>query len=135
MTRPFDVGAWMWDEALTALDLAERRQRRFFALLGMHACEPCWEPPVDVFESADGLWIVVALPGVTGEEIVLRVETGQLVIQAVRAPRADMQAMWICRLEIPYGAFERRIELPAGRYTLRERRLADGCLELHLTRE
>jgi HSP20 family molecular chaperone IbpA len=81
------------------------------------------------------VWIVVALPGVAAEQIVLRVEAAALVVQTERAHRAGIEAMRIRRLEIPYGAFERRIELPAGRYTLREQRVVDGCLELHLTRE
>jgi HSP20 family protein len=36
------------------------------------------------------------------------------------------------RLEIPYGGFERRIALPAGRYRLIEQACANGCLVLRL---
>ena len=135
MTRPFDTLAGMWDEALAALDFAEGRQRRFFALLGAEAYEPLWEPPADIFESDADLWIVVALPGVPADRVVLRVEAAELVVQTARAPRAGMESMHIRRLEIPYGSFRRRIELPAGGYALREHRMVDGCLELHLTRE
>jgi HSP20 family molecular chaperone IbpA len=135
MTRLFDADSWMWDEAVTALELAERRQRRFFALLGVQTCEPVWEPPADVFETDSDIWIVVALPGVSADQIVLRVEAAELVVQTERAHRSGIEAMRIRRLEIPYGAFERRIELPPGQYTLREQRMVNGCLELHLTRE
>ena len=135
MTRQFDADSWMWEEAVTALELAERRQRRFFALLGVHKREPVWEPPADVFETDNDIWIVVALPGVAAERILLRVEAAELVVQTERTPRAGIESMRIRRLEIPYGAFERRIELPAGHYTLREQSVVDGCLELHLTRE
>ncbi len=38
----------------------------------------------------------------------------------------------IRRLEIPYGHFERRIELPAGRFDIARRELVDGCLVLGL---
>jgi HSP20 family protein len=38
----------------------------------------------------------------------------------------------IHRLEIPYGRFERRIELPPGRYDAVRRELIDGCLTLAL---
>jgi HSP20 family molecular chaperone IbpA len=135
MTRLFDADSWMWDEAVTALELAERRQRRFFALVGAQAREPVWEPPADVFETDSDVWIVVALPGVAADRIVLRVEAAELVVETERVHRLGIEAMRIRRLEIPYGAFERRIELPAGHYTLREQRMVDGCLELHLTRE
>jgi HSP20 family protein len=135
MTRLFDAHSWMWEEALTALELAERRQRRFFSLVGAQTSAPLWEPPADVFERDGDIWIVVALPGVSADQIVLRVEAAELVVQTERAPRAGIESMRIRRLEIPYGTFERRIELPTGRYTLHEQRMVNGCLELHLTRE
>jgi HSP20 family protein len=135
MTRLFDADTWMWDEALSALELAERHQRRFFTLIGVHTYAASWEPPVDMFETDGDIWIMIALPGVSADQVVLRVHATELVVQTVRVPRAGIEAMRIRRLEIPYGAFERRIELPAGRYTLREQRMVDGCLDLHLVRE
>jgi HSP20 family molecular chaperone IbpA len=135
VTHPFDADSWMWDEAVAALELAERRQRRFFALLGTQAVQPVWEPPADVFETDDEVWIVVAMPGVPAEQVTLRVEDTALAVRTERAPTPSLESARIRRLEIPYGVFERRIELPPGRYTLRERRMVDGCLELHLTKE
>jgi HSP20 family protein len=135
MSRWFDADSWMWSEAVIALERAEQRHRHFFALLGARTCESCWEPPVDMFESESDIWIVVALPGVPAESVGLRVEAAELVVQTERSQRPGIETMQIRRLEIPYGAFERRIELPPGRYALRERRMVDGCLELHLTRE
>jgi HSP20 family molecular chaperone IbpA len=135
MTRLFDADSWMWSEAVSALERAEQRHRRFFALTGASTCAPTWEPPVDIFETDNDIWIVVALPGVASESVTLRIEAAELVIQTVRPTRSGIEAMRIRRLEIPYGAFERRIELPPGRYALREKRMVDGCLELHLTRE
>jgi hypothetical protein len=38
----------------------------------------------------------------------------------------------IHRLEIPHGLFERHIPLPAGRFELGRRELANGCLVLSL---
>ncbi len=125
----------MWDEALAALERAERRQRRFFALLGGRTPQAVWEPPADVFETADGIWIVIALPGVHAGQIDLRIEPTELIVQTERVPRGVPECVLVRRLEIPYGRFERRIELPPGSYTLRTQRFADGCLELHLTRE
>jgi HSP20 family molecular chaperone IbpA len=135
MTRLFDADSWMWSEAVIALERAEQRHRQFFGLRGASTYTPTWEPPVDIFETDDDVWIVVALPGVSADSVVLHVDAAELVIQTMRPKRTGIEAMRIRRLEIPYGAFERRIELPSGRYTLRDKRMVDGCLELHLTRE
>jgi len=135
MTRSFDTDSWMWDEAVATLERAERHHRRFFALLAAHAAQPAWEPPVDVFETDDGFRIFVALPGIRAEQVSLAVDETGLVVQTERVPPAALECLRVRRMEIPYGAFERRIELPPGRYTLRERLMADGCLELHLTKE
>ena len=135
MSRWFDADSFMWSEAVSALERAEQRHRRFFALLGAGACQSAWEPPVDMFETESDIWIVVALPGVPAERVTLRVEAAELVVQTARTQRPGIETMHIRRLEIPYGTFERRIELPPGRYAVRERRMVDGCLELHLTRE
>ncbi|HEU4626691.1 MAG TPA: Hsp20/alpha crystallin family protein [Steroidobacteraceae bacterium] len=134
MTRVFDAD-WMWREAVLALERAEQHHRRFFALVGTPKYESAWEPPVDIFETDTDIWIVVALPGVPAENVTLRVEAAELVVQTERPLRAGLDAVRIRRLEIPYGVFERRIPLPPGRYALRERQMVDGCLELHLTRE
>lgn len=134
MTRLFNTD-WMWDEALAALHHAERRHRRFFTLLAGRTPQPVWEPPADVFETVDGIWIVVALPGVRAAEVKLRLEASELIVQTERVSRAALECTRVRRLEIPYGKFERRIELPPGFYALREQRFIDGCLELLLTKE
>ena len=46
--------------------------------------------------------------------------------------RGGDQRTRIHRLEIPFGRFERRIELPPGRFDVVQRDLIDGCLILGL---
>lgn len=135
MTGPLDTHSWMWGEALALLEHAERRHRRFFSLLGKTAPQLAWEPPVDMFETSDGLSIFVALPGVRAEDVTLEVSDTGLLVRTERPPPLALECRQILRLEIPYGHFERHIDLPPGRYTLRERRMADGCLALHLTKD
>jgi HSP20 family protein len=127
--------SWMWNEALQALEQAERRYRQFSALAEARSAEPVWEPPVDVFETESEVRVLIALPGVSPEAVTVQVVSFGLVITAERALPACFERMRIRRLEIPYGRFERRIELAAGQYVLLERRVADGCLELRLARE
>ena len=111
------------------LDQVERLQRQFFRPSG--AAAAAWEPPVDVFETADTLRIVVALPGVAAENVRVVAENGALTVTGERRlPRESAGA--IHRLEIPHGHFERRLALPQGRYELLDHHLSDGCLNLQL---
>jgi HSP20 family protein len=63
---PYD---WMWTEACAFIERAERLHRQFFCLAMLPARPPGWEPPVDMYETADALWLLVALPGVPPERL------------------------------------------------------------------
>lgn len=134
--RSIDHIAWMWDEALHALERAERRHRHFYGLsVRARSAEPLWEPPVDVFESDSEVLVCIALPGVVPETVVVQLAPAGLLVSAERPLPPELAAMRVRRLEIPYGRFERQIELASGRYALLERHIADGCLTLKLTKE
>lgn len=129
---PRNPTSWMWEEACDLLDQAERLHRQFFRLSTSRRARPVWEPPVDVYEDEREIIIVVALPGVSAEHIEVTIEMNTLVIRAESSMpfgRADCE---IHRLEIPYGYFERRIELPAVRLETSTRELDNGCLILSL---
>jgi HSP20 family protein len=130
--RSFDPGAWMWAEACELLDRAERLHRQFFVPQPVQGRQPTWEPPVDLLETEEELWICVALPGVAKEHLEVLVEGGVLSVTAERPMPGRSRGTAIHRLEIPYGRFERRIELPPGRYDVVRRELIDGCLTLGL---
>jgi len=125
--------SWMWEEALEFLQSAERLQRRFFQV-GLQQGAPCWEPPIDLYESEGEVGLMVALPGVAPEEIEVVIESGGIVVRGERRFPADYERAAIHRLEIPYGRFERRVTLTAGRFRLHEQRLENGCLTLTLRR-
>jgi HSP20 family protein len=127
-----DVRDWMWAEALDLLDEAERVHRVLFRPGPARLRTPCWEPPVDLLETDDELWIQVALPGVRPEQLEVRFEGDALVVVGERPLPLPRGAGTIHRLETPHGCFERRIGLPPGRYELGRRELADGCLTLTL---
>jgi len=122
----------VWAEALELLRGAEKLQRRLFQIGAAGA--PGWEPPVDLYETADGLTLCVALPGVAADELEVSLESGTIVVRGERAFPIEYQRAIIYRLEIPYGSFERRVVLPAGQYQLVDRRLENGCLTLGLRR-
>jgi HSP20 family protein len=124
-----DISSWMWSEALSMLDRAERLQRQFFT----HAAV-AWEPPVDIIETAEGLQVQVALPGVPSDAITIALGPGGVTISAARAFPCRGDTLNVHRIEIPYGRFERQIGLPLGDpyapLELAEQRLGDGVLTL-----
>jgi len=127
-----DPDTWMWERARSLLDEADRIQRQFFQLVPPRDRRPCWSPPVDMFESPTDLLIHVALPGVASDDVDLVVDGAALVVSGDRPlPRGYTV---IQRMEIPHGRFERRIELPRGRYRLTDHALAEGVLEIRLAK-
>ncbi|MFH1602714.1 MAG: Hsp20/alpha crystallin family protein [Pseudomonadota bacterium] len=125
--------SWMWAEALELLQSAERLQRQFFQI-GVAQGAPCWEPPVDLYESGDGLRLLIALPGVTPQQLEVVLAPNSIIVRGERPLPAISRGAAIHRLEIPYGQFERRIALPPGMFELIDRRLEHGCLVIELCR-
>jgi HSP20 family protein len=130
--RVRDPTVWMWGEALDMLERADRLQRQFCQLHGSDQPSPVWEPPIDMFETERQYVIVVALPGVTAGQLDIQVDDAVLIVRGQRRQPAAAAAGHIHRMELPYGRFERRIELPGRMLQLGERHLADGCLTLTL---
>lgn len=122
----------MWAEAVSALERAERVHRQSFRPLPGRGAQPAWEPPLDVLETPEALWIIVALPGVEPAEVEVAIAGGTIHIVGTRPIPPALRGAAIHRLEIPYGRFERQVHLPAGRFELAHRTLTDGCLTLSL---
>ena len=122
----------MWAEACDLIDEAERLHRRFFQLGGSRRDIPTWEPPVDVFEDEREVLLVVAMPGISADRVQVITEPGALVVRGVRPIPLAGSRHRVRQLEIPYGAFERRIPLPAGPMEVGAPELAQGCLYLRL---
>jgi HSP20 family protein len=125
---------WMWLQAIELANQAERLQQRFVRYLGPTDGHVSWEPPVDIYESADGLVLTFALPGVAPENIEVRLERSALTVSALRAIRSSGCHSKIRRLEIPHGRFMRRVTLSGMPLRLAESRYLNGCLEVHLLR-
>lgn len=125
---------WMWAEAFDLLEQAERLQRQFFRMGAAGAATPRWEPPVDVIETHDRLLVTAALPGADPGRIEVEAVPGALIIRALRPAPIDAHTRAIRHLEIPYGRFERRIQLPPGRYELVASEFIDGCLCIALVK-
>ncbi len=125
--------SWMWEEACSLIEEAERRHRHFFELLAAPAAEPVWEPPVNILVAPTELLLQIALPGAEAADVSVQLTPGTIQIDAHVAPPAFAARTHIERLEIPYGHMRRRVALPPGRYRLIENQLRNGCLYLRLT--
>lgn len=125
----------MWAQACEDLDRAERLQRQFLRYLGPGVDAAVWEPPVDIQETAHGLILLFALPGVVADQISLTLEPTELIVSAMRPLRLSSADVLIRRLEIPHGRFFRRIPLAGVPLKLAASRYENGCLEVRLTRD
>jgi HSP20 family protein len=125
---------WMWSEACETLARAERMHREMFRPGLPAAQQPSWEPPVDILETERAVLVLVALPGVRPDEVEAAIEDAELLIAGTRVLPPELRTAVIHRLELPQGRFERRLRLPAGRYSKVEHCTANGCLLITLTK-
>ena len=121
------LDALMWAQACAAVERADRLRRQFF-----HHGTPHWEAPVDVFETNEALIILIALPGVELDTITVTLSAGVLTVKGERPLPRELDNARIVRMEIPYGRFERRIDLPPVPLEISGRHLSNGCLLLNL---
>ena len=126
--------AWMWAEACELVERADRLHRQFFQLGQTHAHRPVWEPPADVIETPRGVRIVVALPGVPAEGVDVRFDGQCVTVSGERPVPFSAPGSRVHRAEIPYGRFERRIELTGRALEPETSRIEDGCLVLDLAK-
>jgi HSP20 family protein len=123
---------WMWAQAVDFIAQAERMHRQFFRLASPAASRALWEPPADVFEDEHEVVVVVALPGVAAERVEIEAQPGAIVVRAERCQPFAGTRRAVRQLEIPYGWFERRVALPAGRFEVASHELSHGCLILRM---
>jgi HSP20 family protein len=129
-----NLRSWMWGDALALLERADRLHRQFFQPSPKAAgSRPVWQPPVDVYETARELIMLIALPGVAAENVQVMFDGRVLSLVAERALPARDEAL-IRRLEIPYGRFERHLELTGDGLDLVQQELSNGCLALRFAK-
>jgi len=110
----------IWQRANDLLQQAERIHRNFLQVAAgaryraSHGRTPSWEPPVNVVETDEGVWVISALAGVAVDRVDVRLEGRDLVIAGERPlPKCCYDGelkLW----EIPLGRFERRVTLVGG---------------------
>ena len=133
----------VWERANALLRQAERIQRNFIqiALTSQYRASQgrpsSWEPPVNIVETDDVLWVIVALPGVDSKGIQVRINENRLTVSGERplppcCTDGDLK-VW----EIPLGRFERVIGPFATGHSLvlENTTLQDGLLIIELRKK
>lgn len=99
--------------------------------------ETRWIPPTDLFVTQGYVWVTFEIPGVSENDLSISVSPTMVYIQGVRkAPEEFRQGVTFYNLEIPYGAFERRVILPCPiDPTNLQFKFERGILTLRLTKK
>lgn len=133
----------IWQHANALLQQAERIQRNFIQIAvnsqyrASHGRSTSWEPPVNIVETDDRLWVIVALPGVKADGIQVRILDNQLAISGLRPLPPCCADGELKVWEIPLGRFERIVGPFATGYslTLEKSKLEDGLLIIELRKK
>lgn len=93
-----------------------------------------WFPPVDIYENAQQEIVMKAeLPGLSREDIDLRVENNTLTLRGERKRDSEVKQEQFHRVERSYGAFSRSFALPTRIDTDKVRaEFRDGVLTVSL---
>ena len=91
-----------------------------------------WEPQVDLYESENALIIFMEVAGIDPEKIKVIVELKTLIIRGERkCPVSGISC--VHQLEIEYGHFERRIDLPKTiEVSATSSKIKKGMLRVHM---
>lgn len=71
-----------------------------------------WHPPVDVFETSDGLVIRFEVAGISREDLSVRIVGNTLHLKGIRKELCAKEKKVYRQMEIHYGPFERIVPIP-----------------------
>lgn len=72
-----------------------------------------YEPPTDLFETEDKIFLIMEIPGVKKQDLSIAVGPTMVLIQgAKQQPELLRQSASFHNLEISYGKFRKRVYLP-----------------------
>lgn len=78
-----------------------------------HFSRPVLEPPVDVYETAENVVILAEIAGIGSQDVRIEVLRDRLRFAGQRDDHHAAVGHRHSQMEIPYGAFERTVNLPA----------------------
>ncbi|MBW2059174.1 MAG: Hsp20/alpha crystallin family protein [Deltaproteobacteria bacterium] len=86
--------------------------RNLFPYRSLHMPEEAWNPPMDVYETEEGLAIVVEVAGAAPRSLKISIEGGLLAISGRREPFVDPSHRKCHQMEIDFGSFKKQIRIP-----------------------
>ncbi len=75
------------------------------------AAEKMWKPPVDIYETAEEVIVLVELAGMNKKDIAVTLDNNILKISGVRPDYSPAAKNKIHQMEIDYGKFERMMKI------------------------
>jgi HSP20 family protein len=116
--------------------LEEQVRRGLDTLMEAHKTSASFRPAADFYENSQGLVLRLEVAGVAAEDISLSLTAHELVVRGRRRPPPPEGLRRFIRLEIGFGAFERRFTLPISVDPDEvEAGYIDGILEVRLPRK
>ncbi len=108
-----------WDPLKELAGVRERMNKMFEAALTRTNFDAdggvgAWSPLADVFESPDRFILCLELPGVELDDIDLRLEEDEILVQGERRMERERDGEQFHRVERSYGKFSRRFPLPSN---------------------
>lgn len=109
-----------WDPMKEMISLRERMNCLFEdSLLRSRGTEEelsagNWAPAVDIYEQPEQIILRADLPGMSSDQIQLKVENNMLTISGERRFEKDVKRESYHRVERQYGTFMRSFSLPSG---------------------
>ncbi len=118
------------------IDIEERMHRLLLdAFLRVDEREGAggWAPPMDVYETNDAVVVIAEIPGLTTDDIDIRIDGGSLTLQGERHFGKNVREENYLRIERHYGKFSRTWTLPPSIDVDRvQADFKDGVLEVRL---
>ncbi len=75
------------------------------------AAEKMWKPPVDIYETAEEVIVLVELAGMNKKDIAVTLDNNILKISGIRPDYSPAGKNKIHQMEIDYGKFERMMKI------------------------
>lgn len=108
-----------WDPLKELVGVQQRMNKLFESALARTNFDDegdlgAWTPLADVFESEGSFVFCLEVPGLALEDIDLRMEGDELIVQGERRMEKDLGGEQFHRVERAYGKFQRRFHLPSN---------------------
>lgn len=99
----------------------------------MFSAEQTWKPPVDIYETAGEIMVLVEIAGMKKKDINVTMENDLLKISGARPDFSPSTKMKLHQMEIDYGKFQRivKISLPIDMHNI-SAQYKEGFLQITL---